>query len=80
LIKLIPGVGSIIGGTINAATDSVLTTAFGEAYIGGLYLLFKDNPDRSPSPQEIFAVFKEQLTLQKGVLQRLGSGSKPKES
>lgn len=33
LVKLIPGAGSIIGGTISAATAAALTAALGEAYI-----------------------------------------------
>ena len=33
LLKLIPGVGTAIGGTISGATASVLTTALGESYI-----------------------------------------------
>ena len=63
LFKLIPGAGSVVGGTINASTASLLTTAFGEAYITTLYYLMKDNPDRLPTPQEIMAAFKAQLKL-----------------
>lgn len=33
LLKLIPGAGSVIGGTISAATAAALTAALGEAYI-----------------------------------------------
>lgn len=33
LLKLIPGVGTIAGGTISGATAGLLTTALGEAYI-----------------------------------------------
>jgi hypothetical protein len=53
----------VVGGTINAATASLLTTAFGEAYITALFYLMKDNPDRLPTPQEIIAAFKTQLKL-----------------
>jgi uncharacterized protein (DUF697 family) len=60
---LIPGAGSILGGTINASAASLLTTAFGEAYITTLYYLMKDNSDRLPTPQEIIAAFKAQLKL-----------------
>ena len=53
LLKLIPGVGSVVGGAINAGVASTLTTAFGEAYIAALYVLTKDNPDRIPTAEEI---------------------------
>ena len=33
LLKLIPGVGTVVGGTINGATAALLTTALGETYI-----------------------------------------------
>ena len=33
LLKLIPGVGTALGGTISGATAAALTTALGEAYI-----------------------------------------------
>ena len=33
LLKLIPGVGTVAGGTISGATAALLTTALGEAYI-----------------------------------------------
>ena len=33
LLKMIPGVGTALGGTISGATAAVLTTALGEAYI-----------------------------------------------
>ncbi len=33
LIKLIPGAGSVMGGTVSAATAAALTSALGEAYI-----------------------------------------------
>ena len=40
LVKLIPGVGTIAGGAISAATAGVLTAALGEAYIGIMTLVF----------------------------------------
>ncbi len=33
LLKLVPGAGTIVGGTISGATAGVITTALGEAYI-----------------------------------------------
>ena len=40
LVKLIPGVGTVAGGAISAATAGVLTAALGEAYIGIMTLVF----------------------------------------
>ncbi|MCK6510171.1 50S ribosome-binding GTPase [Myxococcota bacterium] len=61
LLKLIPGVGSLVGGTIAAGTSIALTTAFGEAYIGTLYLLLKDDPSKSPTAEQIAYAFKQKL-------------------
>lgn len=41
LIKLIPGAGTGIGGTIAGATASLLTTALGEAYIALMVMVYK---------------------------------------
>ena len=41
LCKLIPGVGTVAGGTISGATASLMTTALGEAYIGIMVAMFK---------------------------------------
>lgn len=41
LVKLIPGVGAVVGGAINAATAAALTTALGEAYIAILVMICK---------------------------------------
>ncbi len=65
LLKLIPGVGSVVGGTINATTAFLLTTAFGEAYIASLYILTKDKPDKIPTAEEVRDVFVEQLQTKK---------------
>jgi uncharacterized protein (DUF697 family) len=46
LLKLIPGVGSVVGGAISGATAAALTTSFGEAYILALCTLFAK---KSPS-------------------------------
>lgn len=61
LLKLIPGVGSVVGGAINAGVASALTIAFGEAYITTLHVLTKDNPDRIPTAEEIRDEFMRQL-------------------
>lgn len=39
LIKMIPGVGTVVGGVIGGTTASVLTTALGEAYIGVMQMI-----------------------------------------
>lgn len=61
LLKLIPGVGSVVGGAINAGVASALTSAFGEAYIAALYALSKDNPNRIPKAEEVGEEFMRQL-------------------
>jgi len=65
LLKLIPGVGSTVGGAINAGVASTLTTAFGEAYIASLHMLTKDNPDHIPTAEEIRDEFMRQLKVAK---------------
>lgn len=41
ILKLIPGVGTILGGTISAAAAGLITTALGEAYIVIMEKIFK---------------------------------------
>lgn len=41
LLKLIPGVGSLVGGAVNAATAGTLTTALGKSYIALLDMIVK---------------------------------------
>ena len=65
LLKLIPGVGTVAGGIINAGVASALTTAFGEAYIAALYGLTKDQPDLIPSAEEVGEEFMRQLKASK---------------
>lgn len=62
--KLIPGAGSIVGGTISATTAALITTVFGEAYVAALHQLLKDDPDRNLSPTEITQAFKQNLAKQ----------------
>lgn len=54
LIKLIPGLGTVIGGTISAATAGTLTYALGEAYIQLMILLYEGK------------ISNEDLVLEKG--------------
>ncbi len=43
LIKLIPGVGTVVGGAISAAVAGIITAALGEAYIVIMEMVFKGN-------------------------------------
>ena len=61
LLKLIPGTGSVIGGAITSTTAAAVTTAFGEAYIRTLEVLFQRHQGNPPSADEVVATFKEQL-------------------
>ena len=61
LLKLIPGVGSVIGGAINATTAIALTTAFGEAYIATLDALFAKHGGEPPSQQEVLDELRRHL-------------------
>ena len=61
LLKLIPRIGSFASGAINAGVASTLTVAFGEAYIVALYMLTKDDPNRTPTAEEIRDEFMRQL-------------------
>jgi len=62
LLKLIPGVGSFIGGSISAATAGGLTTAMGWAYYKAVEAIF----DKGIKPADVDAeslaeIFKERL-------------------
>lgn len=63
LLKLVPGVGSVAGGAIASATAAGLTTAFGEAYIAALELLFIRNNGEPPTAEEVASTFKQQYAL-----------------
>ncbi|MBG0787639.1 MAG: 50S ribosome-binding GTPase [Anaerolineaceae bacterium] len=67
LLKLIPGVGTAVGGAISFSVASTLTVAFGEAYIATLSALTKDNPNRIPTAEEIRDEFVHQLKSGKKV-------------
>jgi uncharacterized protein (DUF697 family) len=58
LLKLIPGVGSAIGGAIAATTAAAVTTALGEIYIAVLEMLFLQNKGEPPTSQEVADTFK----------------------
>jgi uncharacterized protein (DUF697 family)/predicted GTPase len=67
LLKFIPGVGSIAGGVINASVAASITTAFGEAYIGILTLLFKENNGQQPTRDQLLAKCKEEWEKKKNI-------------
>ncbi len=62
LLKFIPGVGSVVGGTLAATTAAALTTAFGEAYIAVLEMLFIKNNGEPPTSQEVAKAVKEKYS------------------
>lgn len=66
LVKLIPGVGTVAGGAISAATAGVLTAALGEAYIGIMTLVFNgemsiDDLGTKKGKDQMTALFKHEL-------------------
>ncbi|NJL06640.1 MAG: Flp pilus assembly complex ATPase component TadA [Chloroflexaceae bacterium] len=61
LLKMVPGAGTAAGMTVSAITASALTTAFGEAYIAALTILYERNKGEPPSDEEIIKAFREQL-------------------
>jgi uncharacterized protein (DUF697 family)/predicted GTPase len=71
LFKLIPGVGTLIGGAISATTAAAVTSAFGEAYIRSLALLLERRQGEAPTAEEILATVKEQLALPRGKAKQL---------
>lgn len=70
LVKLIPGIGTIAGGAISAATADVLTAALGEAYIGIMTLVFNgemsiDDLGTKRGKDQMTALFKHELKKQR---------------
>lgn len=61
LLKMIPGVGSVAGGAISAATASTLTISLGEAYIAILGEIFSENPNATPSGDQLGERLKEKM-------------------
>jgi len=67
LLKLIPGVGSILGGAISGGIAATLTTALGEAYIKIMTMVWKgemtlDDFLNDKGKKTITTVFNEELT------------------
>jgi uncharacterized protein (DUF697 family) len=61
LLKLVPGAGSALGGTLAAATAGTLTTALGQAYISVLDALFERNHGEPPSLEEVVSAVRAKL-------------------
>ncbi len=53
VMKFFPGIGTIAGGVISAATASTITIGLGEAYITVLSEILSENPDANPSAATI---------------------------
>ena len=70
LLKIIPGVGTVVGGAISAVTAATITGALGYAYIAVMEMAFKGELDlndlSTPKGEEIIAEkFKEELKRKK---------------
>lgn len=63
LLKMIPGAGSVVGGTIAAATASALTKALGAAYISVLSKFIEQNPGRELDMTLIAAELKKRISI-----------------
>ena len=74
LLKFVPGLGSIAGGAIAAATAGTLTTTLGEIYIAVLTRLFTASEGDAPSPDAIAREFKARIA-NRG--KESASGSRP---
>lgn len=67
LLKLIPGAGTALGGTLSGATASALTVALGEAYIQVMNLVYKGEISEKDFAsgaikQELTEIFKNNLS------------------
>ena len=67
LFKLIPGVGTGVGGMISGSTASLLTTALGEAYIKFMEMIYKGELKKEDlydqnGQKAISKMFKEEMT------------------
>jgi len=63
LLKMIPGAGSVAGGTIAAATASALTKALGSAYISVLTNFIEQNPGKELDMTLIAIQLKKRISL-----------------
>lgn len=65
LLKLIPGVGSIVGGLISGSTAAAITTLLGEAYILTLTTVLNRKGSSDIIASDIAEEFKNQLKLKR---------------
>ena len=70
LLKLIPGVGSFVGGAISASVAAALTTALGETYIAVMKLVINGEMKISDINTEIgkdriSSIFKERMSIKR---------------
>lgn len=70
LLKLIPGVGTVVGGMISGTTAGLLTTALGEAYIKVMEMIYKgefrkEDLYTDDGQRKMNLLFKEQLKKKK---------------
>lgn len=81
-IKLIPGVGTILGGVISGATASIMTTALALSYIEVLTVIAKGEKDgKYPDLKNIEKLMKEKLEKRlKKSKKGIKESSKDKES
>lgn len=64
VLKFFPGVGTVVGGVISAATASTITIGLGEAYISVLAEIFSNDPNALPSVNDIARRLKEKMLKQ----------------
>ncbi len=70
IMKLIPGVGTAVGGAISGATAGLITTALGEAYIKLMEMMYKgeigkDTLLTSDGQAQLTQLFKDELKKKK---------------
>lgn len=67
IMKFFPGIGTLTGGAISAATASAITIALGEAYVTVLAEIFAEDPEAIPTASEIGEKLKEKMKKVGGV-------------
>lgn len=61
VMKFFPGVGSVAGGAISAATASTITVGLGEAYVAVLGEIFSADPDAVPKAADLADRLKKKM-------------------
>lgn len=61
LLKLFPGIGTVVGGAISGSTAAALTTSFGATYIASLDAVFARNAGKNPSEEEVLEEVQRRL-------------------